>query len=57
MNLKIEDVKRDIEESKTVVEKEKKVLNIIVRPNTIVAKEYRTLVKSKLEKEWKEKKR
>ena len=58
MNKKIEDILRDIEDEKEVVSREKERLNKVVKPNTIVGKEFNYYVKSRLEKYWKtEKKR
>ena len=56
MKLKIEDISKDIEEEKCEVTKNQKVLDDIVRPKTIVSKEYRTYVRQELETTWMKKK-
>ena len=52
MNLKIEDIRKDIKEEKCKVTKNQKELDDIVRPKTIVSNEYRTYVKKNSETTW-----
>ena len=45
MKIKLEDARKDLDDAKTVAEKNKLHVNSIVRPNTILELEYRKLVK------------
>merc|ERR1711954_309719 len=52
MNLKIDDVKREIVEKENYVRNSTDMLNKIVRPTTIAGDEYKHLVKYRLENNW-----
>ena len=56
MKLKIGDILKDIEEEKYNSERYREQLDVIVRPKTIAAREYRKYVKYKLEAKWKDQK-
>ena len=56
MNIKIDDVNRDILNEKRNVQLQKKNMDNIVRPNTFAGKLYRKCVKNRLEQNWKTKK-
>ena len=56
MKIKVEDVMKDIEEAKVKSNKDQEALDKIVRPNTVVAYEYRKYLKTELENNWKSRK-
>ena len=49
MNIKIEDALKDVKQEKDKVKRDQDKLDNVVRPSTIAAKEYRKLVKNKVE--------
>ena len=56
MKLKIDNIKKEIEQVKDTSERDKKRVDEVVRPSTIAANEFRSYVKNELENNWKKKK-
>ena len=56
MNIKINDINKEIDEEKPSIKKIQDALDDIVRPKTIVAHAYRSCVKKELEDNWKHQK-
>merc|ERR1711954_222521 len=56
MNIKIDDIKRDINDNKVLIANNKRNFENIVRPGTIVDHEYRLYEKDILEDNWRRKK-
>ena len=56
MKIKVDDIMKDIEEARIQSSKDQESLDKIVRPNTVVAREYRRYLKNELERNWKTKK-
>ena len=56
MNIKVEDILKDIEDAKIMSTRDQKSLDEIVRPNTVVAGEFRSYIRNKLERNWRNRK-
>ena len=56
MNIKVEDIKKDVEAAREKSIEDKQALNEVINPNTVAASEYKYYVNRELEMNWKRKK-